>query len=277
LGGRHVGMEAETDMPEATFLAQVDGFWRASAFPVSHTELIRGKAHVLSGLHELYSLRLGMPEARGLVYYINNSCIVNAYNDYRGLAKKPNCDLVTTWHKDANKTPTFRASVETTTAIKTGDMCYVNYGKHRLLDMKVFDGARDLDREIPSHPEDDDLEGDPFKHDSDSGDNSDMGAPSTQARRADQTQPDADDESEVVEVVEEVMAVEAVEVGKRKRKRSRKGENAGGSEHEEEGEEEEEEEDGEEEEEEEEEEPEEVKTRKEKSKNKRRKSKGKKT
>jgi glutamine synthetase type III len=135
-----VGMAAEGDLKKTTFLCQVGGFWRASSFPLTEVE----KLKTIKPSAKMYALLLtSMRETKHLMYYIDRSCIANAFNDYRGLADKANCDLVSTWYKDDCKTLTFRASVETSTDIKDGDMCLVDYGADRLSDMMVYKNFED--------------------------------------------------------------------------------------------------------------------------------------
>jgi hypothetical protein len=142
LGPEQVGMQAETCLEAATFLTRIDGFWRAEGFPLSDAEKLKTRRGQFDPVSELYALRLEVNEARGLLFYINHSCIANAFNDYRNLANTANCDLVTTWFRDETHTPTFRASVETNRPIAAGEMCHVDYGDQRLLDMQVFAGGK---------------------------------------------------------------------------------------------------------------------------------------
>jgi hypothetical protein len=140
LGSCEVGMCAEGDLKETTFLCQVGGFWRASSFPLTAAE----KLKTIEPDAKMYSLLLSsMPETKSLLYYIDRSCIANAFNDYRGLADRANCDLVNTWYKDEHRTLTFRASVETNMDIKDGEMCLVDYGADRLSDMMVYKNFED--------------------------------------------------------------------------------------------------------------------------------------
>ena len=153
-GKAHFGMAADGDIKKGTKLARVDGFWRAKGWPLTASEKNKARDHMMSTMSDIYALELDIKEANGLLYYINVSCIANAFNDFRGLAPESNCDLVTMFY--ANKEegpefhPTFRAWVESSSNIKDGEMCYVNYGRQRLLNMEIYGGADTA----PDDPED---------------------------------------------------------------------------------------------------------------------------
>jgi hypothetical protein len=135
-------MIADKDLEANAKIARVDGFWRHCAFPLSPGEQLKANGR------PMYALAMDMPgrEAEDMLYYINAGCVVNAFNDYRGLALTPNCDLVTTWYENTSNGvaysggPTLRAQIETTRPITKGTPCYVNYGEQRLHNMQIQHG-----------------------------------------------------------------------------------------------------------------------------------------
>ena len=143
-------MVAEFDLQPGTACTAVDGFWRACGFPLSPAELIKSGAHTLSVQQPMYCLRLDLKEASGLVFYINAGSAANAFNDFRGLSGRANCDLVTTWCTNLpggeaySGGPTLRAQIESTYPIAKGEACYVDYGTRRLLNMMVYHGGGDV-------------------------------------------------------------------------------------------------------------------------------------
>lgn len=146
------GMRAEGAIKAGTLVARVEGFWRAAAYPLTPAENVKNNRHLFAAKPPpQYSLQMDLAEASGLTYYINQTCIANAFNDFRSLSGTHNCDLVTTWcageagSPPYSGGPTFNAIIESTVDIADGAMCYVDYGKQRLLDMMLFTGADHVD------------------------------------------------------------------------------------------------------------------------------------
>jgi hypothetical protein len=153
-----MGMRAEDAIESGQQMARIEGSWRAAAFPLTERELITNAPGIM-GRENPYSLNMDLAEAAGLTYYINKACIANAFNDYRTLSTRPNCDLVTTWCTNAvegqpySGGPTLKAIIEASTNIPAGKMCHVDYGSMRLQNMLLFTGRdRDDDGEAEHNP-----------------------------------------------------------------------------------------------------------------------------